>query len=123
MATSLVAAIKTAFGIDAELIEGHDGIYEVSAAGQVVYSNSSACKTGFPEHREIIESIAGATGLTPTTEAQGLGGNSAQELACPFPRADEGAGVKKMNVLEAFNTVTDCGCGADASCCDADEEE
>ena len=104
MATSLAAAIKTAFDVEANLVKGHDGIYEVSAGGRVVYSNSKTCKTGFPEHREIIESISSTTGMTHLAEVRDSGSHSDRGPASSFPQ------------------VPDDACGQSGSTCCGDDE-
>jgi hypothetical protein len=51
MAASLAAAIKNRFGLEAELIEGHDGIYEIIVNKTLVYTNQ-AC-----EHPPVEEDV------------------------------------------------------------------
>jgi hypothetical protein len=51
MATSLAANIKNRFGLHANLIEGHNGIYEITVNNTLVYTNT-AC-----EHPPIEEDV------------------------------------------------------------------
>jgi selenoprotein W-related protein len=51
----LAAAIKQALGIEAELIPGSGGVFDVKADGQLVFSKKVAGR--FPENREIIEAL------------------------------------------------------------------
>lgn len=51
MATSLAAGIKNRFGLQAELIKGHDGIYEIEVNDTLVYSNT-AC-----EHPPVADDV------------------------------------------------------------------
>ena len=52
-ATSLAAAIKTANGIDAELIKGKGGAFEVEVDGKLIYSKLRTNR--FPTDKEILE--------------------------------------------------------------------
>jgi selT/selW/selH-like putative selenoprotein len=54
----LQAAIKTKYGITAELIEGAGGIFEVYIDGKTAYSNQETYR--FPEHEEIFAQIDAA---------------------------------------------------------------
>ena len=49
-------AIKERFGIDAEMIEGAGGIFDVKADGEVVFSKHDEGR--FPEHDEVLEALA-----------------------------------------------------------------
>ena len=51
-------AIKTKYGITAELIEGAGGIFEVYIDGKTAYSNQETYR--FPEHEEIFAQIDAA---------------------------------------------------------------
>ena len=54
-AASLADAIKAATGIDAELIKGAGGIFDVKADGRLIYSKH---ETGqFPEHEEVLSQL------------------------------------------------------------------
>ena len=56
MATSLAAAIQKRTGIDAKLVEGAGGIFDVFVDGKLVFSKQ---KTGrFPEHDEVLKQMA-----------------------------------------------------------------
>ncbi len=49
------AAIKSKYGINAELREGAGGIFEVSIDNETVYSNQTTYR--FPTDEEIFEQI------------------------------------------------------------------
>ena len=49
------AAIKSKYGMTAELREGVGGIFEVSIDGEVVYTNETTYR--FPTDEEIFEKI------------------------------------------------------------------
>jgi predicted Rdx family selenoprotein len=51
----LQAAIKSKYGMSAELREGVGGIFEVSIDGEVVYTNETTYR--FPTDDEIFEKI------------------------------------------------------------------
>lgn len=52
----MAAKIKEACGINAELIEGDNGIFDVTVDGKLIYSKH---ETGvFPDDREIIKAIS-----------------------------------------------------------------
>jgi predicted Rdx family selenoprotein len=51
----LQAAIKSKYGMTAELREGMGGIFEVSIDGTVVYTNETTYR--FPTDEEIFEQI------------------------------------------------------------------
>lgn len=42
-ASGLAAEIRKTFGVAVELLEGHDGIYEVTLNGDMVYTNQGKC--------------------------------------------------------------------------------
>jgi len=52
----LAAAIEKKFGYTAKLKGGHNGIYEVTINGNVVYTNQGKCSQ-FPTNEEIIGDI------------------------------------------------------------------
>jgi hypothetical protein len=56
MASSLVARIKEIFGITAQLVDGHNGIYEVAINGNVVVTNQGKC-SGIPSDEAILQEI------------------------------------------------------------------
>ncbi|PKK85070.1 MAG: hypothetical protein CVT49_00585 [candidate division Zixibacteria bacterium HGW-Zixibacteria-1] len=55
-AAGLAEAIKAKFGLKAKLVDGHNGIFEVSIDGKAVYDNKAECGR-FPTHVEIFELI------------------------------------------------------------------
>ena len=56
MASGLAARIKDIFGIASQLVEGHNGIYEVAINGQVVVTNQGKCSV-IPTGEEILQEI------------------------------------------------------------------
>lgn len=56
MASGLAARIKDIFGITANLVDGHNGIYEVAINGKVVVTNQGKC-SGIPSDEAILQEI------------------------------------------------------------------
>ncbi len=56
MASGLAARIKDIFGITAKLVDGHNGIYEVSINGKVLVTNQGKC-SGIPSDEAILQEI------------------------------------------------------------------
>ena len=56
MASGLAARIKDIFGITPQLVEGHNGIYEVAINGRVVATNKGKC-SGIPTAEELLLEI------------------------------------------------------------------
>jgi len=56
MASGLAARIREIFGIEAVLLEAHNGIYEVSIDGQTLVKNRGKCKL-VPSEDEILSQI------------------------------------------------------------------
>jgi selenoprotein W-related protein len=56
-AASLAAAIKKSIGVDAELIPGSGGVFDVKADGQLVFSKKIAGR--FPEPDEVLGALKG----------------------------------------------------------------
>ncbi|ETW92252.1 MAG: hypothetical protein ETSY2_53995 [Candidatus Entotheonella gemina] len=54
-AASLQSAIKDKYGVVANLIEGHNGAFEVVLNGKRIFSKLKTFR--FPEHEEIFVSI------------------------------------------------------------------
>ena len=54
-ATSLAAAISDEFGVDAELIKGKNGIFDVSADSDLIFSKETVGR--FPQNHEIFEML------------------------------------------------------------------
>jgi hypothetical protein len=67
MASGLAARIKDIFGIIPLLVEGHNGIYNVSINGQVAVTNQGKC-TGIPTDEEILQEIRKHTAPLPGKE-------------------------------------------------------
>ncbi len=56
MATRMVAAIKSNLGLTVQLVEGHNGIFQVTANGKELYHNHGKCGQ-LPTPVDILESI------------------------------------------------------------------
>lgn len=52
----MAAAIKSELGIEAELIKGGGGIFDIKADSKVVYSKHQTGR--FPEHAEVVEALS-----------------------------------------------------------------
>jgi len=52
-----VASLKEELGVEAVLVKGHSGIFEVSVAGKVVAAKG---RSGFPSEQEIVEGVSKA---------------------------------------------------------------
>ncbi len=53
----MAAALKDALDVEAELIVGSNGIFEVAVDGRVVASKT---RSGFPEPHEAVDAVARA---------------------------------------------------------------
>ena len=51
----MLAAIKEKFGVEAKLIAGGGGIFEVSLDGKLVFDKFSVGR--FPENQEVVDKI------------------------------------------------------------------
>ena len=56
MATGLAAKIREEIGVEAELIRGDDGIFDVSVDGKRIYSKHETGR--FPEPEEILSELS-----------------------------------------------------------------
>ena len=56
-AASLAAALLDTFGVTAELVEGHNGVYDVMYGEREVYSNRNALGK-VPTNTEVLELIS-----------------------------------------------------------------
>ncbi|MCY4662975.1 MAG: Rdx family protein [Acidobacteria bacterium] len=54
-ASSLAAEIKQAFGVESELVEGANGIFDVVVDGATVFSKHAEQR--FPEPGEIVDAL------------------------------------------------------------------
>ena len=63
-ATGLAAALKEALGVEATLIRGSDGIFDVAVDGALVFSKDEAGR--FPSHDEIIRSARARQTAAPS---------------------------------------------------------
>jgi hypothetical protein len=118
MATSLAASIESAFNLRAGLIEGHDGIYEVSVENEIVYSNFSQCKQGGFSAEQIVEEIGQFIGVKPKQiEPSDSDANQDQAPACSLPNHKlKGDNSKPLPMFNSTDSQSDCGCSpADSS--------
>ncbi|MCH7708803.1 MAG: Rdx family protein [Myxococcales bacterium] len=54
-ATSLAAAIQAEFGVDADLVQGESGVFDVTVDGRLIFSKD---KTGrFPDDEEVLSQL------------------------------------------------------------------
>ena len=51
----MAAELKSHFGVDAELIASHNGVFEVSADGKLLFSKKSLGR--FPDEGEVLDLI------------------------------------------------------------------
>jgi hypothetical protein len=57
--------LKEKLGIEAALVKGHSGIFQVSVAGKVVAAKG---RNGFPSEQEVIEGVSKAlSARTPSS--------------------------------------------------------
>lgn len=66
--TGLAAAINKKFGLKAELIEGHNGIYEVAVNDEVIFTNQGFKQGGcriLPSEGEVLGKILKYAPLLP----------------------------------------------------------
>lgn len=55
MATSLAAEISEALGLEAELVKGSGGVFDVKADDAIIFSKRDEGR--FPENAEVIETL------------------------------------------------------------------
>ena len=67
MASGLAAKINDIFGITSQLVEGHNGIFDVAINGQVVVTNQGKC-AGTPTEDEILSEVSKHTNPMPGRE-------------------------------------------------------
>jgi hypothetical protein len=51
--------LKEELDVDARLVKGHSGIFEIAVAGKVVAAKG---RTGFPSEQEIVDGVSKALG-------------------------------------------------------------
>lgn len=127
MAASLAAAIESAFDMEVELVEGHNGIYEVSVKNEVLYTNKGQCSQGFPRHEQIIEQIGQFIGVAPKRSTQSESQTEQdQAQSRALPNQSRGDSITDpLPMINPGDPSSDCGCGPDSSfpssgaaCCD-----
>lgn len=69
MATSMAAFIKSNLGLTAQLVEGHNAIFLVTANEQTLYDNSGVCGR-LPETGDVLNSIQAYQGSIPSEETK-----------------------------------------------------
>jgi hypothetical protein len=108
----LGASIESAFDIKATLVEGHNGIYEISVGNDIVYSNMSQCNNDSSGDEQIIEQLGKVIGLKPKHGFLSSTDSGQEEApACPLPENRTGEAANEPNT--EINTVSlnsDCGC-------------
>ena len=52
----MAAAIKNEIGVEAKLLGGHNGVFQVSVDGELVFDNEMKCGP-MPKPEEIVSSI------------------------------------------------------------------
>jgi hypothetical protein len=67
MASGLAARIEDIFGITPQLVDGHNGIYEVSINRETVVTNQGKC-AGTPTEDEILSVMSKYTNPLPGKE-------------------------------------------------------
>lgn len=125
MAARLATAIESALDLRVELVEGHNGIYEIALDNDVVYTNRGQCSQGFPDDIKIVELIGRSIGVTSKPQASPEPkADLEQAPACPLPAPEP---LPMASLAEASSG---CGCGpVDAiqtegsACCGPDADE
>jgi predicted Rdx family selenoprotein len=51
--------LKKELNVEATLVKGHSGIFEIAVAGKVVASKG---RTGFPSEQHVVDSVSKALG-------------------------------------------------------------
>jgi hypothetical protein len=64
MASGLAAEMNDKFGITPELLDGHNGIYEVNVNGNVLYTNGGKCSQ-LPANEEVLVAFRQYKDLLP----------------------------------------------------------
>jgi selenoprotein W-related protein len=54
----LAAVIREEFGVEPQLVKGDDGVFDVVADGQMVFSKHQTGR--FPEEEEVLEALRDA---------------------------------------------------------------
>jgi len=115
MASSLAASIQKVFGISPELVDGHNGIYEVAVNGNVIYSTKSTCSTGFPADQEIFQGISMYLKPLISLEEVTFSKENLEDFSAPYCDLPSQSSDKseKLNVIQNVNLKTSgCGCSS-----------
>lgn len=83
MAASLAAAIERELGMQAQLVEGHGGIYEIALDGKTLYSNQSQCSQPFPTEETILAEL----GQPHASPVEGVQVDTETGPCCAWPPA------------------------------------
>ncbi len=113
MATGLAASIESAFDVKAKLVEGHDGIYQVTVEDQLVYTNKGQCSQGFPKERQLLEQIGKSLGVNPklTTFLEPKV-ETKEAPSCALPGTNgSAAAFDSLPMIKPEDTGSNCGCG------------
>jgi hypothetical protein len=65
----MAAAIKSNLNLTAQLVEGHNAIFQVTANGQILFDNHGVCGQ-LPETKDILKSIRAYQNSMPFEEAK-----------------------------------------------------
>ncbi len=84
MAASIAAGIKSDLGLTAQLIEGHNAIFLVTADGQILYDNNGVCGR-LPETGDILNSIKACQNSIPSEEVKAPAADT--QTSCCAPQA------------------------------------
>ncbi len=117
MATSLAAAIGSAFDTEVTLVEGHNGIYEVSIGYEVLYTNEGQCSQGFPSHEQIIEQIGQFIGEAPKQSPQSESRTDQDQApSCTLPNeSTQDSITNPLPMVNPSDSNSDCGCTPSSS--------
>ena len=87
----MAAALEAAFDIDVRLVEGHDGIYELTIDDDIVYTKRVKGWEGAPTERQIVEMAGRFLGLEPREQASSEPGtDDEQPPFCVLPGTNPG---------------------------------
>lgn len=64
MASGLAATMNDKFGVTPELVDGHNGIYEVTVDGNILYTNGGKCSQ-LPTNEEVLVAFRKYKNLLP----------------------------------------------------------
>ena len=87
----MAAALESALDLDVQLVEGHDGIYELTIDDEIVYTKRVKGWEGAPTERQIVEMAGRFLGLEPREQASSEPGtDDGQPPFCVLTETDSG---------------------------------